>query len=160
MTTQANKARLILALRSAGITDTAVLSAIERVPRELFVPETFRDQAYEDTALPIGYGQTLSQPLVVTSMVAALQLDKRMKLFGGGNRFGLPRRHLGATVPAGIYDRAPPPAAGRSRAQIWRARLAQYHHPRRRRYAGMARAGAVRTHQCHRRRCHAAATST
>ncbi len=64
MTTPANKARLILSLRSAGITETAVLSAIERVPREMFVPETFRDQAYENTALPIGYGQTLSQPLV------------------------------------------------------------------------------------------------
>ena len=68
MATPANRARLILTLRSAGITDIAVLSAIERVPREMFVPETFRDQAYENTALPIGYGQTLSQPLVVAHM--------------------------------------------------------------------------------------------
>ncbi len=88
MTTLANKARLILALRSTGITDTAVLSAIERVPRELFVPETFRDQAYENTALPIGYGQTLSQPLVVASMVEVLELDKRMKLLEVGTGSG------------------------------------------------------------------------
>ncbi len=88
MTTSANKARLILSLRSAGITDTTVLSAIERVPRELFVPETFRDQAYENTALPIGYGQTLSQPLVVASMVEVLELDKRMKLLEVGTGSG------------------------------------------------------------------------
>ncbi|MCZ6837819.1 MAG: protein-L-isoaspartate(D-aspartate) O-methyltransferase [Alphaproteobacteria bacterium] len=88
MTTLANKARLILALRSTGITDTAVLSAIERVPRELFVPETFRDQAYENTALPIGYGQTLSQPLVVASMVEALELSNRIKLLEVGTGSG------------------------------------------------------------------------
>lgn len=88
MTTPANKARLILSLRSAGITDTAVLSAIERVPRELFVPETFRDQAYENTALPIGYGQTLSQPLVVAHMVEALELGNRMKLLEVGTGSG------------------------------------------------------------------------
>jgi protein-L-isoaspartate(D-aspartate) O-methyltransferase len=88
MTTPANKARLILSLRSAGITDTAVLSAIERVPRELFVPETFRDQAYENTALPIGYGQTLSQPLVVASMIEALELTNRMKLLEVGTGSG------------------------------------------------------------------------
>ncbi|NNE83409.1 MAG: protein-L-isoaspartate(D-aspartate) O-methyltransferase [Alphaproteobacteria bacterium] len=88
MTTPANKARLILSLRSAGITDTAVLSAVERVPRELFVPETFRDQAYENTALPIGYGQTLSQPLVVAAMVSALELTNRMKLLEVGTGSG------------------------------------------------------------------------
>ncbi|NKB49134.1 MAG: protein-L-isoaspartate(D-aspartate) O-methyltransferase [Alphaproteobacteria bacterium] len=88
MTTPANKARLILSLRSAGITNTAVLSAIERVPRELFVPETFRDQAYENTALPIGYGQTLSQPLVVAAMVEALDLGNRMKLLEVGTGSG------------------------------------------------------------------------
>ena len=88
MTTAANKARLILSLRSAGITDTTVLSAIERVPRELFVPETFRDQAYENTALPIGYGQTLSQPLVVAHMVEALELGNRMKLLEVGTGSG------------------------------------------------------------------------
>ena len=88
MTTPANRARLILSLRSAGITNVSVLSAIERVPRELFVPETFRDQAYEDTALPIGYGQTLSQPYIVAFMVAALELNKNLKVLELGTGSG------------------------------------------------------------------------
>ncbi len=88
MSTPAHRARLVLALRSAGITDTATLSAIESVPRELFVPETFVDRAYEDTALPIGYGQTLSQPLVVATMIQALELDPRIKLFEVGTGSG------------------------------------------------------------------------
>ena len=88
MSTPAHRARLVLALRSAGITETSVLSAIESVPRELFVPETFIDRAYEDTALPIGYGQTLSQPLVVATMIQALDLDNRHKLFEVGTGSG------------------------------------------------------------------------
>jgi protein-L-isoaspartate(D-aspartate) O-methyltransferase len=88
MNTPAHRARLVLALRSAGITETSVLSAIESVPRELFVPETFIDRAYEDTALPIGYGQTLSQPLVVATMIQALDLDNRHKLFEVGTGSG------------------------------------------------------------------------
>jgi protein-L-isoaspartate(D-aspartate) O-methyltransferase len=61
----ARKIRLIMALRQSGITDTAVLAAIERIPRERFVPPLFHDQAYENRALPIGHGQTLSQPEVL-----------------------------------------------------------------------------------------------
>jgi len=88
MSMPAHRARLVLSLRSAGITNTSVLSAIESVPRELFVPETFVDRAYEDTALPIGYGQTLSQPLVVATMIQALELDERVKLFEVGTGSG------------------------------------------------------------------------
>jgi|TARA_B100000029_G_scaffold442182_1_gene460423 protein-L-isoaspartate(D-aspartate) O-methyltransferase len=88
MTTPANRARLILSLRSAGITDISVLSAVERVPRELFVPEPFRDQSYEDTALPIGYGQTLSQPYIVAFMVASLELNKTLKVLEIGTGSG------------------------------------------------------------------------
>jgi protein-L-isoaspartate(D-aspartate) O-methyltransferase len=88
MSTPAHRARLVLALRSAGITNTRVLSAIESVPRELFVPETFVDRAYEDTALPIGYGQTLSQPLVVATMIQALDLNDRVKLLEVGTGSG------------------------------------------------------------------------
>ena len=62
MSLEARKIRLIMELRQNGITDTAVLSAIERIPREVFVPGPFQDQAYENLALPIGHGQTLSQP--------------------------------------------------------------------------------------------------
>jgi protein-L-isoaspartate(D-aspartate) O-methyltransferase len=88
MSTPANKARLVLALRSHGITDTRVLSAMERVPREVFTPPMFRDQAYEDTALPIGHGQTLSQPHVVARMVEALDIGDRMRVLEIGTGSG------------------------------------------------------------------------
>jgi protein-L-isoaspartate(D-aspartate) O-methyltransferase len=80
--------RLIMELRSQGVTDTAVLSAIERVPRELFVPPSFRDHAYENAALPIGMGQTISQPSVVAYMTQALELSDRMKVLEIGTGSG------------------------------------------------------------------------
>lgn len=64
-------------LRNKGITDTAVLGAMERVPRDIFVPAAVRDQAWEDMALPIGRGQTISQPFIVATMSAALKLSDR-----------------------------------------------------------------------------------
>lgn len=69
--------RLIMKLRNMGIMDTNVLSAMEKIPRDIFVPEIFRDQAYEDIALPIGYGQTISQPYVVAVMTQELKLNDR-----------------------------------------------------------------------------------
>jgi len=75
-------------LRRSGIVDTNVLSAIERVPREVFIPPTFHDQAYEDTALPIGLGQTISQPLVVATMTQALKLNDRHKVLEIGTGSG------------------------------------------------------------------------
>jgi protein-L-isoaspartate(D-aspartate) O-methyltransferase len=77
MSTDARRLRLLMSLRRSGVTDAAVLGAIERIPRELFVPDTFQDRAWEDTALPIGHGQTISQPLVVAMMTAALELHNR-----------------------------------------------------------------------------------
>lgn len=88
MTLEARKIRLVMELRQQGITDQAVLSAIERVPRELFVPEAFHDQAYENTALPIGQGQTISQPAVVGYMTQALELGNRMKVLEIGTGCG------------------------------------------------------------------------
>jgi protein-L-isoaspartate(D-aspartate) O-methyltransferase len=72
VTDEARKIRLLMRLREAGIHDTAVLSAIEKVPRELFVAAGFEDQAYEDRALPIDCGQTISQPRIVAAMTQAL----------------------------------------------------------------------------------------
>jgi protein-L-isoaspartate(D-aspartate) O-methyltransferase len=77
MNTDARKLRLLMSLRRSGVADAAVLGAIERVPREAFVPDTFQDRAWEDTALPIGHGQTISQPLVVAMMTEALELHSR-----------------------------------------------------------------------------------
>lgn len=88
MKNEARKIRLIMELRRSGITDTRVLSAIERVPREAFVPEPFKDQAYENTALPIKLGQTISQPLVVASMSQALNVGERMKVLEIGTGSG------------------------------------------------------------------------
>lgn len=88
MTVIARKIRLIMKLRKCGITDTGVLAAIERVPREVFIPPQFHDQAYEDTALPIGRGQTISQPLVVASMTQELKLNDRHKVLEIGTGSG------------------------------------------------------------------------
>ena len=88
MTLAARKIRMIMELRSSGITDTRVLAAVERVPRELFVPAPFQDQAYENVALPIGHGQTLSRPAVVARMTEALEPDERMKILEIGTGSG------------------------------------------------------------------------
>lgn len=83
-----NRIRLIMKLRTSGISDTNVLSAIENTPRELFVEETFRDHAYDDTALPIASGQTISQPTVVAWMTMALELTPRMRVLEIGTGSG------------------------------------------------------------------------
>jgi protein-L-isoaspartate(D-aspartate) O-methyltransferase len=82
------KIRLIMELRRNGVTDARVCGVIERLPRELFVPEAFRDQAYEDTALPIGCHQTLSAPIVVGRITQALELGERMKVLEVGTGSG------------------------------------------------------------------------
>ena len=88
MSTAAHKIRMVMELRRGGISDTGVLSAIERIPREAFVPALFRDQAYENRALPIGQGQTLSQPQVVAQMTQALNLHRRLKVLEIGTGSG------------------------------------------------------------------------
>jgi len=82
------KVRLIMELRAAGITDARVLGAIERVSREAFLPETFRDRAYDNVALPVGHGQTISQPQVVTRMTEALEVGARHKVLEIGTGSG------------------------------------------------------------------------
>jgi len=75
MTSQRVRDRLIERLRGNGIGDERVLNAIRTVPRHLFVDEALATRAYEDTALPIGHGQTISQPWVVARMTEALFED-------------------------------------------------------------------------------------
>jgi protein-L-isoaspartate(D-aspartate) O-methyltransferase len=76
-------------LRRRGIADERVLSAMGRVPRELFLPENVRRYAYEDGALPIGYGQTISQPYIVGTICALLELsgDERVLDVGTGSGY-------------------------------------------------------------------------
>jgi protein-L-isoaspartate(D-aspartate) O-methyltransferase len=72
MTSARTRDRLIARLREQGIEHAEVLERIRSVPRHLFVDEALASRAYEDTALPIGHGQTISQPFVVALMTAAL----------------------------------------------------------------------------------------
>lgn len=83
-----DRIRLLMKLRSAGVRDTSVLSAIETVPREIFIPRMFQDKAYDDVALPIESGQTISQPLVVAWMTAALNLTDRHRVLEIGTGSG------------------------------------------------------------------------
>lgn len=75
MTSQRTRDRLIQRLRQQGIDNQQVLDVIRRVPRHLFVDEALAHRAYEDTALPIGYGQTISQPFIVAHMTQLLLED-------------------------------------------------------------------------------------
>ncbi len=79
---------LIMALRSAGIVDRQVLGALERIPREQFVTADFGERAYENRALPIACGQTISQPFVVAMMTEALCLTPRLKVLEVGTGSG------------------------------------------------------------------------
>lgn len=76
MTSQRARDRLVERLKAQGISDPRVLEVIGRVPRHLFVDEALASRAYEDTALPIGLGQTISQPYVVALMTATLLRDR------------------------------------------------------------------------------------
>jgi protein-L-isoaspartate(D-aspartate) O-methyltransferase len=72
MTSQRTRTRMIERLREQGIVDEEVLAAIAAVPRHVFVEEALASRAYEDTALPLGFSQTISQPYVVARMIEAL----------------------------------------------------------------------------------------
>lgn len=75
-------------IESRGITDAATLAALGNVPRHQFVPEARRHQAYSDGPLPIGYGQTISQPYIVAYMTELLQLEEGMRVLEIGTGSG------------------------------------------------------------------------
>ncbi|NNE21160.1 MAG: protein-L-isoaspartate(D-aspartate) O-methyltransferase [Rhizobiales bacterium] len=83
-----NKIELIMRLRAEGVRDTRVLEAIEKVPRESFLPDHLQDQAYADHALPIECGQTISQPFLVGLMTHQLNLTDRTKVLEVGTGSG------------------------------------------------------------------------
>ena len=87
-TPETQMARLILALRSQGVSDPKVLNAIEKTPRQLFTQELFRERAFEDSALPIACGQTISQPFIVGLMSQALNIDRRDRVLEIGTGSG------------------------------------------------------------------------
>jgi protein-L-isoaspartate(D-aspartate) O-methyltransferase len=87
-TSEAGLARLVLGLRSQGVADPAVLHAIETTPRDLFTPELFKARAWEDSALPIACGQTISQPFIVGLMTQALRVEPRSRVLEIGTGSG------------------------------------------------------------------------
>lgn len=82
------RARLVEDLRSRGVRDLAVLRAFGQVPRHLFVPDVLRHQAYDDTSLPIGHGQTISQPSTQAAYLEALQLSGHERVLEVGTGSG------------------------------------------------------------------------
>jgi protein-L-isoaspartate(D-aspartate) O-methyltransferase len=87
-TPETRRARLILGLRSQGVSEPAVLNALEQTPRELFTPELFKERAWEDSALPIACGQTISQPFIVGLMTQALTIEPRARVLEIGTGSG------------------------------------------------------------------------
>lgn len=87
-TPETRRARLILNLRSQGVSEPAVLRALEHTPRELFTPELFKERAWEDSALPIACGQTISQPFIVGLMTQALTIEPRARVLEIGTGSG------------------------------------------------------------------------
>jgi protein-L-isoaspartate(D-aspartate) O-methyltransferase len=88
MSSEDGRARIVLALRKSGVIDPLVLNAIETLPREVFMSAGFEGRAWEDAALPIECGQTISQPYVVGIMTAALELTGREKVLEIGTGSG------------------------------------------------------------------------
>jgi protein-L-isoaspartate(D-aspartate) O-methyltransferase len=76
MTSQRTRLRMIERLRVQGIVDEAVLNVMNEIPRHIFIEEALASRAYEDFALPLGFGQTISQPYVVARMTELLTADK------------------------------------------------------------------------------------
>ncbi len=82
------RAEMVSVVRREGIVDEETLRALARVPRHEFVPAEYRPYAYENRPLPIGYGQTISQPYIVAFMTEILQLDPGMKVLEIGTGSG------------------------------------------------------------------------
>ena len=92
------RARLVETIRAQGIRDLAVLKAFAETPRHLFVPEALRGRAYDDRALPIGDGQTISQPSTQAHHLAVLRLSGRERVLEIGTGSGYQTALLGALV--------------------------------------------------------------
>lgn len=88
MTSQRARDRLVRRLAEEGISDQRVLDALREVPRHIFVDEALASRAYENTALPIGHGQTISQPYIVALMAAALDLSQSDRVLEVGTGSG------------------------------------------------------------------------
>ena len=107
-------------LRRRGIRDERVLKAIERVPRELFVPEELRRNAYSDRALPIGHGQTISQPFMVATICAVLGLEGGERVLDVGTGSGYQAAVLAELADEVVTVERVPELAEQARATLAR----------------------------------------
>jgi protein-L-isoaspartate(D-aspartate) O-methyltransferase len=98
MTSQRTRDRLVKRLRDHGITDQRVLDTIGATPRHIFIDEALSHRAYEDTALPIGHGQTISQPFIVALMTQTLLNRPRKRVLEIGTGSGYQTAVLAALV--------------------------------------------------------------
>jgi len=108
-------------LRRRGIADARVLAAIASVPRDLFVPEELRRRAYDDRALPIGHGQTISQPFMVAIICAALELDADGRVLDVGTGSGYQAAVLAEIAAEIVTIERVPELADRARETLARA---------------------------------------
>ena len=99
MTSQRTRDRLVERLRAEGISNETVLDVIRSTPRHLFVDEALASRAYEDTALPIGYNQTISQPYIVAAMTDLIVSNNPQKVLEIGTGSGYQAAVLAALVP-------------------------------------------------------------
>jgi protein-L-isoaspartate(D-aspartate) O-methyltransferase len=99
MTSQRTRDRLVERLREEGIRNEAVLDVIRNTPRHLFVDEALASRAYEDTALPIGYNQTISQPYIVAAMTDLVVSGNPLKVLEIGTGSGYQAAVLAPLVP-------------------------------------------------------------
>lgn len=105
-------------MRTRGIRDQRVLDAMERVPRHLFIPPEYRADAYQDHPVPIGYGQTISQPYIVAFMTEALRLERHHRVLEIGTGCGYQTAVL-AELAAEVYSiELIEPLAARARATL------------------------------------------
>ncbi|MBA3476697.1 MAG: protein-L-isoaspartate(D-aspartate) O-methyltransferase [Actinobacteria bacterium] len=110
--------KLAALLRRRGIEDKRVLAAIAAVPRELFVPEELQRRAYDDRALPIGHGQTISQPFMVATICAALDLGAHARVLDVGTGSGYQAAVLAEVAAEVVTIERVPELADRARETL------------------------------------------
>ena len=131
-------------IAARGVKDERVLQVMREVPRHLFVPPDQAAQAYDDHPLPIGSGQTISQPYVVAFMTEQLRLDGHGEGPGDRDRFGLPGRRPLPPRREGLLHRDPARAGGGGDGTAEGDRCDQRPDPHGRRLLRLARGGPVR----------------
>lgn len=128
MTSSRTRDRLVQRLRDEGIRDEEVLEVIRGLPRHLFVDEALASRAYENTALPIGFGQTISQPYIVARMTQALRADGRLrKVLEVGTGCGYQAAVLAKLVDEVYSVERIEPLAKRARRTLARIHLRNVH---------------------------------